>query len=282
MKFLFVSAHPDDLEFSCANLMRSLVQMGHEVQILCLTKGEFGIYDQDWIGPRLARIRVWELKKAAKINQIPINNIYFGDFIDGFLKFSSEQISTVIEWLNKLRPNVVFAPEAYYAYYWQVDHINCGKILYYIYRSGQKRLKTPISGLYFYNTLKPNFWWPSNDIKRGKKAFYQHQSQMWFIKWILLFYSLDKINLWRKKLGSWKYAERYRKIEQNSSRHNQKKKKNTHISFQDLLLERILGNFSKLPPFNPTRKRYYVEQKTSEFAKKVELLSDKFYPEKGK
>ncbi|MHA1674031.1 MAG: PIG-L family deacetylase, partial [Promethearchaeota archaeon] len=138
-KYLFISAHPDDLEFSCANLIRHLAQKGHDVKILCLTKGEFGIFQQEWIGPRLARIRESELLRAAKINAITPDKIFFGEFIDGFLKFNAESVTTLIEWLNRFQPDIVFAPEALYAYYWQVDHIHCGRILHHIYVSCQDR-----------------------------------------------------------------------------------------------------------------------------------------------
>ncbi len=292
MNFLFVSAHPDDLEFSCANLIRYLAQKGHEVRILCLTKGEFGIFDQNWIGPRLARIRVQELHKAAKINAIPPEKIFFGEFIDGFLKFTSESVNKIISWLNRLQPDIIFAPEAFYAYYFQTDHINCGKIMYYIFHSCQDRLLKPIQNLYFYNTLNPNFWWPFNDLTLGKQSFLQHRSQWWFIRWIMLFYSIDKVNFWWKQLGPWKYAERYRRISKNLKVHyntteistdntliKTKNGDSMNSSIGSMIFNRILSLISHLPAFNPTRERYKVKQVSSEFAQKVEKLCDRFYPE---
>ncbi|MHA1675302.1 MAG: PIG-L deacetylase family protein [Promethearchaeota archaeon] len=270
MKYLFISAHPDDLEFSCANLIRHLAQNGHDVKILCLTKGEFGIFQQDWIGPRLARIRESELLRAAKINAITPDKIFFGEFIDGFLKFTPESVTILIQWLNRFQPDIVFAPEALYAYYWQVDHIHCGRILHHIYFSCQDRLENPLTALYFYNTLRPNFLWPFNDPTLGKQSFLQHRSQLWFIKWIMLFYSLDKINLWRRRLGNWKYAERYRRIIINS-----------HPASKTIPIfaRGVLGLISHLPAFNPDSKRYMVEHKSTAFAKEVQQLCERFYPE---
>jgi len=54
MKYLFISAHPDDLEFSAANLIRYLSRKKHDVEILSLTRGEFGSYSPEEVGTNLA------------------------------------------------------------------------------------------------------------------------------------------------------------------------------------------------------------------------------------
>ena len=92
MKFLFISAHPDDLEFSSANLIRYLTRKKHDVEILCLTKGEFGTYTAEQVGTRLAQVRMQELQKAAIMNGVTPNKIHFADIIDGFLKFTRSHI----------------------------------------------------------------------------------------------------------------------------------------------------------------------------------------------
>ena len=267
MKYLFISAHPDDLEFSCANLIRYLTNQRHDVEILCLTKGEFGYYDAEWVGPRLAKIRVNELYKAAFKNGVKQNKIFLADFIDGFVKFRKEHIEIIKNWLNKLQPDIIFAPEPYFAYYWQHDHINSGKLLYYIYKWGQQDLIHQIKSLYFYASLKPNFYWPFNDIERGKTSLYEHKSQWWFLKWMILFYSIEKLNFYHKKIGNWNYVEPYRRVLLRDKSKN-----------GGFLLKGILGLISSLPFFNPTAKRYYVSKGNSSFAFKVRKLRDIYYP----
>jgi len=73
IKYLFICAHPDDLAFNCANLLHHLSQSGRNVEILSLTTGEFGIFEDQWKGPRLERIRKDELLKAAKIYRNQLN-----------------------------------------------------------------------------------------------------------------------------------------------------------------------------------------------------------------
>jgi len=85
-----------------------------------------------------------------------------------------------------------------------------------------------------------------------------------------MFYSLDKVNFWRRRMGGWKYAERYRRIYVNSH----------HSSKTIPIYARgILGLISHLPAFNPTRERYKVEHESSEFAQEVQQLCERHYPE---
>jgi len=267
MKYLFISAHPDDLEFSCANLMRYLTSKKHNVEILCLTKGEFGTYDAELVGPSLAKVRVKELQKAAKINGVPPDKIHFADIIDGFLKFTKSNIKIVKEWLNQIQPDIIFAPEAYYAYYWQQDHINCGRLLYRIFSSYQNELVKPIKSLFFYASLKPNVYWPFNDLTLGKGSLYQHKSQLYFLKWMIPFYSMEKFNFYRKKIGGWNYVEPYRRIS--------KKKNGLKPS---IFVQALLGIISHLPFFNPTGARYHVSKGNSSFAFRVRKLRRIYYP----
>ena len=271
MKYLFISAHPDDLEFSCANLMRYLTNKKHQVEILCLTKGEFGTYNAEQVGQRLAQVRVKELLKAANINGVKPENIHFADIIDGFLKFTRSNIKILKDWLNQIQPDIIFAPEAYYAYYWQQDHINCGRCAHYIFSSYQNELDKPIKSLFFYATLKPNFYWPFNDTTLGKVSLFQHQSQMYFLKWMMAFYSIEKFNFYSKKVGNYNFIEPYRRIS--------KKKNGLKPS---IFVQAILGILSHLPFFNPTGARYHVSKGNTSFAFSVRKLRSIYYPKEHK
>jgi LmbE family N-acetylglucosaminyl deacetylase len=268
MKYLFICAHPDDLEFSCANLIQYLTFRGKNIEILCLTKGEFGIFDDKWVGPRLARIRVRELEKAAQINGVSRDHIHYANFVDGFVKFTKENVLTIKEWLHRLQPDIIFASEPYFAYYWQTDHINCGKLAYYTFASYFSEFTPRIRSFYFYNTIYPNFLWPFNDLTQGKSSLRAHKSQWWFLKWVMPLYSLEKFNLYKSITGKWKYIEKYRRL-------SSKKKR----SVTNIFLRGILGLISHLPPFNPTAARYHVDQNNSHFAQKVRKLREIHYPE---
>ncbi len=266
MKYLFVCAHPDDLEYGCANLIHYLVQKNRIVEILCLTKGEFGIFDDNWIGPRLGKLRARELYRATEILGVSRDHVHFGDMVDGFVKFTRNNVKYLQNWLIRLKPDVVFAPEAYYSYYWQRDHINSGRLAYYAITKTDQSPNHPYRALYFYNTVFPNFFWPFNDLSMGKAAFQSHRSQWWFIRWIMMFYRLDKINSHRTRTGKWKFAEKYRRIPLY--------KNHPPGSW---IVKAMMHFIANLKPFTPSPRRYRVPNSDSPFGKKVAALIEKHY-----
>ena len=266
MKYLFICAHPDDLEFSCGNLIHYLAQHGKNIDILCLTKGEFGILEPNWKGPRLAKIRVQELRRAAKINGIDSNHVYTGDIIDGFIRFTKDNLKMMIEWINQLKPDIVFAPEAYYTYYWHVDHISIGKLLYYIFTKLRNKLNNPIQTLYFYTTAKGTFSWPFNNTEQCYKAIFAHESQWWLLKWTKLFYPLEKHNFKKRKLGNWKMLENYRRVK------NSGKEPKTSIFFRA-----ILGLIRHRHIINPPESHFILPDMNSPFGLEVKDLRKKYY-----
>ena len=219
MKYLFVCVHPDDLEFNCGNIIADLSKRGAETHILSLTQGEFGIFEDRWKGRKLAKIRVNELIRAATINGVPKERVHFGNIPDGFVRFSEEHLKYVIEILNGIQPDIVFACEPYFTIYWHTDHINCGRLLYYIVTNqNNEKLPTPIEhpikALYLYTSLKPDFVWPFSDPTNAYKALYQHKSQWWVLKWNKIFYPIEKRCgwSWKRKIGKWKYIEKFRRV----------------------------------------------------------------------
>ncbi|MHA1855110.1 MAG: PIG-L deacetylase family protein [Promethearchaeota archaeon] len=266
MKYLFICAHPDDLEFSCGNLMYYLTQHKKEVEILSLSRGEFGIFDPNWKGRNLGKIRTEELIRAARINGISADNVHFGNIIDGFIRFTKENIDLVISWINKLNPDIIFAPEPYFTYYWHDDHISAGKILYYIFTKLESRLNKKIRALYYYTTFKSNFSWPFNDVQHNYKALFEHKSQWWLLKWTKLFYPFEKRNFKKRKLGNWKMVERYRRI----SFYNKQPKAN-------IITRGILSLINHLHLVNPPDSHFVLPDMRTEFGKEVAELRAKYH-----
>jgi len=265
MKYLFICAHPDDLEFNCGNLMYYLTQQNKDVEILSLSRGEFGIFEPNWKGPRLAKIRTQELKKAAKVNGIDNEQVHFGNIVDGFIRFTKENIDLVISWINKLNPDIIFAPEPYFTYSWHEDHISCGKLLYYIFTKLQNQLNKKIRSLYYYTTFKSNFSWPFNNAEHSYKALFEHKSQMWLLKRSKLFYPLEKHNFKKRKLGNWKMVEGYRRI---SLYDNQPK--------ANILTRGILGLISNFHIINPPDSHFILPDMNSDFGQKVRRLRARY------
>ncbi|MHA1822120.1 MAG: PIG-L deacetylase family protein [Promethearchaeota archaeon] len=264
-KYLFLCVHPDDLEFSCSNLINYLCKRGKDVEILSLTKGEFGIFQDEWKGPRLARIRVHELKTAAETNGVPPDKVHFGDIIDGFVQFDMENVKYVADLLNKIQPDYLFAPEPYYTYYWHQDHINGGRIAHYLFKRQKKYLKKEIKALYFFTTARSNFWWPFNDPSISYRALEKHKSQMWLLRWNKLMFKPEKHNFAKNRIGPWKYTERYRRIYLN------KEEPKPGLLWRIFL--RIVSNVNLI---NPPQSHYIVPNMDSEFGKKVKALREKY------
>ena len=84
MRLLAVLAHPDD-EFTCAGLIMRWIRSGHEVRLVCATKGEAGRirngkakYD---LHHEITAIREEEYIRSCK--HLGIHNYYFLNLIDG-------------------------------------------------------------------------------------------------------------------------------------------------------------------------------------------------------
>ncbi|MHA1674614.1 MAG: PIG-L deacetylase family protein [Promethearchaeota archaeon] len=266
MKYLFICVHPDDLEFNCSNLINYLTSTDNSVEILSLTQGEFGIFLDQWKGPRLAKIRKKELINAAAVNGVSAENIHFGDIIDGFVKYNSEALGYLLKWLNKLQPDIIFAPEPYYTYYWHSDHINCGRLAYYIFKNKQDFLKNPLKALYFYTSFKPTIWWPFQHTSHALNSLSFHRSQWWLLKRAFLYYPIEKFNFPnRRRIGNWKFAERYRRV--------YRKGKNPAINF---IWKVILGKISRSQLTNFPRSHYTVLDTSTPFGQKIaQLRSEK-------
>ncbi|MFX0033503.1 MAG: PIG-L deacetylase family protein [Candidatus Hodarchaeota archaeon] len=215
-KFIFFQPHPDDLEFNCAHLIHYLSKKRrnpHIIKVASITKGEFGLpgfkYDK-FKGEFLGKKRTTELFSAMKIHDIPPENIHFFGYVDGLVKFDREFVQSISDYLNKERPDVIFAPEAIYTWYYHLDHVNTGKAIFYII--SQKLINfTPI--LYFYGTSHPNFFFgfKKEQISLIEKLLQCHKTQYWLINRLKLNYkfSTRRAGL---RLNGWNYAEKYRRV----------------------------------------------------------------------
>lgn len=265
MKFLFTCVHPDDLEFNCGNLIYYLSQKGQDVHIFCYTRGEFGIFVPEWKGPRLGKIRSNELIKAAAINGVPKEKVHFGNIIDGFVRFNRENIEYSLEIINKLQPDIIFAPEPFFTYYWHTDHLANGRLMYHLFMKEQRRVVHPIRALYFYSSLNSNFPWPFNNSKHANDALYQHQSQWWLLKWNLLYYSLDKINTFKKRIGPWKLIEKFRRVYRFQS-----------VKQPNAIIRLVVRISSNIHVIDPPESHFVLPDMTTSFGQQVNALRKKY------
>ncbi len=216
VKLIFFQAHPDDLELNCGHLIHFLAtgsKKKHLIKIVSITKGEFGLpgfqYDK-FKGKFLARIRTQELYNALAIHDILPENVNFLGFVDGLVFFNNELIQSITNYLKAERPDIIFAPEAIYTWYYHGDHINTGKAIYYIINH---RLIDFEPKLYFYGSLNPNFLFGFNkdSLELIDNLLKCHRTQYWFINKAKLAYRVST----RRRgllLRGWSYAEKYRRV----------------------------------------------------------------------
>ncbi|MHA1314063.1 MAG: PIG-L deacetylase family protein [Candidatus Helarchaeota archaeon] len=187
MRVLFFAPHPDDVEFICACTEIDLIKKGHDVMMACFTGGEYGISRDDFKGERLSRIRRRELKESTRL--VGVKKLYWMGFIDGYSRFDKESIKMVEEFILKVKPDVIFAPDPFYSVDRHVDHINLAKNVYYVWCRLKKQ---PIYLLYY--TYMPNYYVPARHGKIAREALKKHVSQgfsrpfsvgfSWFVKFL--------------------------------------------------------------------------------------------------
>ena len=100
MKILAVGPHPDDLEFAMSGTLIKLVEEGHEVVGVVLTKGEMGTRGT-------GEERIKEVEKAAHVIGYTLEML---DFQDTKIEDNNESRLKIANIIRKYKPRVVFAP----------------------------------------------------------------------------------------------------------------------------------------------------------------------------
>lgn len=214
-RYLFLCAHPDDLEFYCSNLIRALAaKQGNHVAIASMTRGQRGIpgtpsetYPLEFIGPRLGRIRSAELRRAAALNGV--TDVHFLGLSDGEVRFVPSQVAIVKRVIDNVKPDMVFAPEPYWTFYYHQDHIRLGYLARHVLKSYPPDSRP---ALYFYTTFKPTFSFPFTRVQKRETflVLEEHKSQHWLLAPAKsLFRVLARV--YGLFVPGWPYAEGYRR-----------------------------------------------------------------------
>ncbi len=172
MKYLFVAAHPDDLEAAVSEYLRLVAKKKHDVKIACSSRGEYGTMNPDLKGEKIARIRTHEYLNVLKLYGLSGKNLRFLGLIDGRVKHEKviKKLKLII---NNFKPDIVIAPEYQFAVYHHSDHIETGKAVLSII----KRMKeTERPKLFVYQSFINDIFIPAS-IKFNLKVMNAHKSQ---------------------------------------------------------------------------------------------------------
>lgn len=124
-RILLAFAHPDDESFGPAGTIAKYSKMGHEVTLICATKGESGkvINPKVQIKEDLTTVREKELRCSARV--LGINRIIYLGYRDSgmegrpankhpdaFINVPDEEVvATLVKWIRELRPTIVLSFE---------------------------------------------------------------------------------------------------------------------------------------------------------------------------
>jgi LmbE family N-acetylglucosaminyl deacetylase len=196
MKLLFLCAHPDDLEFYVGHLLYALGQKNEsakglsfisrenpkeslQFKIASMTRGEMSYFTKKiQSSQKAAKIRTEELISA--LNQLGCPSPEFLGFFDGFIQITPDTIERIRDYIQKISPDVIIAPEPVFTWYHHQDHKITGKLVYYAlqkWHTTDPQVKKPL--LYYFTGLFHHYYFPKYPEWTGhiQKALDQHRSQ---------------------------------------------------------------------------------------------------------
>lgn len=109
LKILVTGAHPDDPESGCGGTACRFVEMGYDVTVLYLTRGEAGI--RGVAHDEAAEIRTAECLEACEV--MKVRPLFFGQ-IDGDTYVNKEAYTKMAEVIGEVSPHMVFT-------HWPID-----------------------------------------------------------------------------------------------------------------------------------------------------------------
>jgi LmbE family N-acetylglucosaminyl deacetylase len=127
-----IVAHPDDEAFFMSGTIAKYTKQGHDVYLLCATKGEEGEQHTDKDVRQVHEIREEELQESAKI--LGIKQVFFLGFRDGTLSNNlyHKIADSIIKILNKLKPELIISIEPR-GISGHIDHIAISMISSYVF-----------------------------------------------------------------------------------------------------------------------------------------------------
>jgi LmbE family N-acetylglucosaminyl deacetylase len=173
LKVVVAGAHPDDPESGCGGTIARYADLGHDVVVIYLTRGEAGISGKSH--QEAASIRTAEAQKACEV--LKARPVFAGQ-IDGSTEVSPARYADFRKLLEAERPNLIFT-------HWPVDthpdHRAASLLVYDAWLRSGKRF-----ALYYFEVLtgsQTQLFAPSLYVditateSRKRSACYAHVSQ---------------------------------------------------------------------------------------------------------
>jgi LmbE family N-acetylglucosaminyl deacetylase len=106
-RVLVITAHPDDIEFTCAGTVALWVSAGAVARYVLCTSGQVGVKDPSLTVEEVAAFREREQVAAAK--KIGVEDVVFLGHMDGVLENTLDLRRELVRQIRQFRPEVVIA-----------------------------------------------------------------------------------------------------------------------------------------------------------------------------
>jgi LmbE family N-acetylglucosaminyl deacetylase len=123
---LAIGAHPDDVELQAGATLAKWAARGARVELLVLTDGSKGTWDDATTPGRLAARRAAEQKAAGEA--LGVAHVHFLDAVDGELEASRPHLASVCGTIRAARPDVVVGHDPWKHYRLHPDHRAAGTL----------------------------------------------------------------------------------------------------------------------------------------------------------
>ncbi|MNS78236.1 Mycothiol S-conjugate amidase [compost metagenome] len=128
MRVLFVSPHPDDVEFFAGGTLLHHVESGDAVGVLLMSHGEDGTWLPWRKGAAIAKVRTAEAE--ARYRALPSVEVRWLDFVDGAIRESEAGVASLAVAVREAAPELVYLPEATagQSLFLHPDHLAAGRM----------------------------------------------------------------------------------------------------------------------------------------------------------
>lgn len=118
--YLWVVAHPDDLEFSSAGTVARLTKAGKRVSLVQVTSGDRGTADRSFMPETLAATREAEVMESAR--RLNLTDVVFLRQGDGHLMPDIALREKIVKQIRIHKPDVVITHDPFRPYAMHPDH----------------------------------------------------------------------------------------------------------------------------------------------------------------
>lgn len=216
---LAFAAHPDDLEFTCTGTLFKLKKKGYEIIYIIATNGENGFkVKQNISASERSSVRIKEQLKVAE--KLGVKDVLFLGYTDGFLTYTEELRSRLVEIIKKYKPEIIFSFDPANRDFNNLnllhrDHRVLAEVVFdacfaaknlHMYSGERHQVKT----IYFFGSNKPNYFVDISEIIEFKLELLScHKSQ---------FPEFSRVenyikNIVSKETTKYQYSEAFRILE---------------------------------------------------------------------